>query len=237
MAGADDPITSVLGGEPVGPLRPASVRGHRAGRIRVIVCDPQPSYREECSRVIREWPEFEVVSELADFWTLASLDNQRADVLLIDPESLQIDVEDILRWAMGGPHVLCIARDAPDERIYRALLLGVCGYIDKSCSPRELCDAVAVTARGINRLGPGVQTALAKELRRRKVEPERPPMTPQQLEVLKLMQSGLSAPEIAEELNLSTATIKTHQRNIYIKLEVHDRAAAVGKAMRLGLIE
>jgi DNA-binding NarL/FixJ family response regulator len=215
MTCADDPISSALGGEPGGPARRASSRRPGAGRIRVMVCDAHPSYREECLRAIREWPEFKVVCELEDFATLASLDNQWADVLLIDPESLQIDVEDILRWAiMGGPHVLCISRDAPGERIYRALMLGVCGYIDKSCSPRELCDAVAVTARGVNRLGPSALNAIAKELRRRRAEPDRPFMTTRELEVIKLMQRGFSAPEIAEELQLGTATIKTHQRNI-----------------------
>jgi two-component system nitrate/nitrite response regulator NarL len=234
-AASDGPITSACGGEPTPPTKPSSSRGH--GRVRVIICDAHPSYREECARVIREWPEFKMVEELEDFATLAAFDNGGADVLLIDPESLQIDAGDMLAWAQGGPHVLCISRDAPGERLYRALVLGACGYLDKSCSPRELCDAIAATARGESRLGEGVQAALAKELRMRKRTPDRPLMTPRELEVLRLIARGLSAPDIADTLCLSTATIKTHQSNIYTKLGVHDRAASVATAMRLGLIE
>ena len=62
------------------------------------------------------------------------------------------------------------------------------------------------------------------------------PLTPRELELLQLAADGLAGPQIAEELVLSRATVRTHFENIYGKLDVHDRAGAVGKAMRLGLI-
>ena len=62
------------------------------------------------------------------------------------------------------------------------------------------------------------------------------PLTPRELELLQLAADGLGGPQIAEELVLSRATVRTHFENIYGKLDVHDRAGAVGKAMRLGLI-
>jgi DNA-binding NarL/FixJ family response regulator len=62
------------------------------------------------------------------------------------------------------------------------------------------------------------------------------PLTPRELELLQLAADGLCGPMIAEELVLSRATVRTHFENIYTKLDVHDRAAAVAKAMRLGLI-
>ena len=62
------------------------------------------------------------------------------------------------------------------------------------------------------------------------------PLTPRELELLRLAADGLCGPTIADELVLSRATVRTHFENIYRKLDVHDRAGAVGKAMRLGLI-
>jgi DNA-binding NarL/FixJ family response regulator len=62
------------------------------------------------------------------------------------------------------------------------------------------------------------------------------PLTPRELELLQLAADGLGGPKIAEELVLSRATVRTHFESIYRKLDVHDRAGAVGKAMRLGLI-
>ena len=62
------------------------------------------------------------------------------------------------------------------------------------------------------------------------------PLTPRELELLQLAADGFSGPMISEELVLSPATVRTHFENVYGKLDVHDRAAAVGKAMRLGLI-
>jgi len=62
-------------------------------------------------------------------------------------------------------------------------------------------------------------------------------LTPRELELLQLAADGLSGPRIAEELVVSRATVRTHFDNIYEKLDIHDRAGAVAKAMRLGLIE
>jgi two-component system nitrate/nitrite response regulator NarL len=149
-----------------------------------------------------------------------------------------IDVVNILALAQGGPRVLCVSIDPPSEHLYRALTLGVSGYLDKSCSARELCDAIAATARHESRLGRDVLASLAKAMRLRyRGNPDRPSMSPRELEVLRLIAGGDSAPDIARALGLGTATVKAHQTNIYAKLGVHDRAAAVATAMRLGLIE
>jgi two-component system nitrate/nitrite response regulator NarL len=215
-----------------------SASGRATRRVRVIACDAHPLFLEGFVRAIREWPEFEMVDACDDFATLTALDGQRANVLLIDPESLDIDAEEALAWAQGGPSVLCISMETTSERVYRALTLGVSGYIDKSCSKRELCNAIAATARGEARLGSNVLASLAKAMRMRWAgKPDRPATSSREREVLELMARGLSAPDIATELCLSTATVKTHQSNIYKKLEVHNGAAAVATAMRLGVIE
>jgi two-component system, NarL family, nitrate/nitrite response regulator NarL len=225
------------GGPGVGAKR-SSASGRGTRHVRVVMCDGHPLFLEAFVRSVREWPEFEVVDAVDDFASLMALDCRSADVLLIDPESLDIDAEDALAWAQDGPRVLCISMETPSERLYRALTLGVSGYIDKSCSKRELCDAIAATARGEARLGSNVQASLAKAIRiRHGGKPDLPATSPREREVLKLMARGLNAPEIAAALCLSTATVKTHQNHIYKKLEVHNAAAAVATAMRLGLIE
>jgi two-component system, NarL family, nitrate/nitrite response regulator NarL len=225
-------------GDPWVDAKPSSASGRGTPRVRVIVCDGHPLFLEGIVLAIRGWPEFEVVATLDDFARLTAFDGRQADVLLIDPESLHIDAEDALIWAQGGPRILCISMATPGERLYRALTLGVSGYIDKSCSQRELCDAIAATARGEARMGSNVLTSLAKTIRMRwGGKPDRPAPSAREREVLKLMARGLSAPDIATALYLSTATVKTHQSHIYSQLKVHTAAAAVATAMRLGLIE
>jgi DNA-binding NarL/FixJ family response regulator len=103
---------------------------------------------------------------------------------------------------------------------------------------------VTVTARGIAEAMPGLYLAgfapssLSGEKLAVLPNDSQPaaPLTPRELELLQLAADGLCGPMIAEELVLSRATVRTHFENIYTKLDVHDRAGAVGKAMRLGLI-
>jgi len=103
---------------------------------------------------------------------------------------------------------------------------------------------VTVAARGVAEAMPGLYLAgfapgaLSGDELAVFPDDSRPaaPLTPRELELLQLAADGLSGPMIAEELVLSRATVRTHFENIYGKLDVCDRAGAVGKAMRLGLI-
>jgi two-component system nitrate/nitrite response regulator NarL len=85
-------------------------------------------------------------------------------------------------------------------------------------------------------IGPEIQAELAGEIRARTVR-ERPGLSPRELEILRHIAEGRSAPEIARRIHLSPATVKSHLQSLYEKLGVSDRAAAVAEAMRRGLLE
>ena len=95
---------------------------------------------------------------------------------------------------------------------------------------------IEAVARGETVIPSSMQAGLADQIRARGLAVGEPALTPRELEVLRSTADGLSAPEIARELVLGVTTVKTHLHNIYGKLDVSDRAAAVAVAMRRGLL-
>ncbi len=226
---------------PTPPAKRPPTEGKRRTRVRVLVGDGHPIYREALERVVKQTPEFEFVGAGSELDFLSVLNDQRPDIALVDPLSLEIDVKRILAAAPEGTRVLCISSISGPQagsHLFHAIADGVEGYLSKDCKEHELRDAIAIVARGGNLIGRGHQPSLAGEIRLRNcANHDRPWITPREKEILMLIADGLSAPAIARSLHLSTATVKTHQHHIYEKLDVHDRAAAVAEAMRHGLIE
>ncbi|HTJ32782.1 MAG TPA: response regulator transcription factor [Dactylosporangium sp.] len=116
-----------------------------------------------------------------------------------------------------------------------ALDAGAWGYVWKGQDPRVIADAIAAVGRGELFLGPRVQADLFESVRQR-ASGERVELTARETHVLALIADGRSTAEIAERLSMSIPTVKTHLRRTYAKLGVSDRAAAVAKAMRYGLL-
>lgn len=116
-----------------------------------------------------------------------------------------------------------------------ALDAGAWGYVWKGQDPGVIADAIAAVGRGELFLGPRVQADLFENVRQR-ASGERVELTARETHVLALIADGRSTVEIAQQLNMSIPTVKTHLRRTYAKLGVCDRAAAVAKAMRYGLL-
>ncbi len=110
--------------------------------------------------------------------------------------------------------------------VERALAAGVWAYLPKVGSGGALCDTLLAIARGDHAPAASASRDGA----------EHPALTARELEILRLTAEGRSAPDIAEALGLSTATVKTHLQHTYAKLGVSERAAAVATAMRRGLL-
>jgi DNA-binding NarL/FixJ family response regulator len=204
--------------------------------VSVVIADAHPVFRHGLELAVRSWPEFELLHSAADASVLDLLKRDPPSVLLADPTSIRVNDRDLLQAAGERTRLVLITSDPKPAEIYSGLAAGVAGYLRKDCSPREVCDTLSAASRGDPRIGASVQPLLAKELRLRRAG-TRPFLTQRETEVLKLMARNLSAPQIAEVLEIGTATVKTHQGHIYERLGVHGAKAALVQAMRTGLLE
>jgi len=211
-----------------------------ASRVRVVVADDHPLFREAVVRTIRERPEFELVGEAPD--GRAALEQIRAvrpDVAVLDLKMPGLDglqVVNALRRDGDATRVVLLTAFLDGAVAYEAVAAGAAAFLSKDADRRRVADAVAAVARGETVFGSDVQAGLAEQIRLRGGA-DRPGLSPREQEVLRLVADGLSAPEIGRRIYLSTATVKGHLQSLYEKLGVSDRAAAVAEAMRRGLLE
>jgi two-component system, NarL family, nitrate/nitrite response regulator NarL len=215
-------------------------RGERHRRVRVFVADDHPLLREGLARAIKSAPELELVGRASDGReALAAIRTLVPDVALLDirmPGLGGMEVAHALLRDQVGTRVVFLTGYVDSSVAYRALAEGAAGVISKEAGADAVCEAINAVARGEVVLSPEVQGSLAEAIRERG-QPDEPALTPREREVLVLISEGLSAPDIGQRLFLSAATVKGHLRNIYDKLGVSDRAAAVAEAMRRGLLE
>lgn len=209
-------------------------------RVRVIAADDHPLFREAVVRAIKERPEFELVGEAADgAQALAAIRELAPDVAILDVKMPALDGLQVLN---------AVHRDALPTRVillsafmdgavaFEAMASGAAAYLSKEAGRGQIADTIAAVSRGETVLAPEVQAGLAAEIRVRGAK-DRPALSEREREVLEHIAAGRSAPQIAELLFLSTATVKSHLQSLYEKLGVSDRAAAVAEAMRRGLLE
>lgn len=210
-------------------------------RTRVYVADDHPLYRQSLARIIARSGRFELVGEAVDGRSaLQEVKAQPPDVLVLDVDMPGLDGLAVLHALVRDEiavRVLLISGSVDGELVYRALQSGAAGFLTKDEDERAITDAIAAVARGETALGPKSQGAIAQGVRARANEPEHPPLSARERDVLRLTASGLSSLEIGRELHLSPATVKTHLQRIYTKLGVSDRAAAVAEGMRLKMLE
>ena len=210
-------------------------------RVRVIVADDHPLYREGVTRAIKARPELDLVGEAAD---------GREGLELIRELGPAVAVLDIAMPGLDGmrllkalqrepiaPAVLFLSASTAPELAYEALAGGAGGFLLKGAGANEVCDAIVAVARGETVLAPEIQSGLAAGIRERAAADGAPKLTDREQEVLAGIAEGLSAREIGERLHLSAATIRTHASTLYEKLGVSERAAAVAEGMRRGLLE
>jgi two-component system nitrate/nitrite response regulator NarL len=208
--------------------------------VRVVVIEDHPLYRKAVVDAVKSRPNLEFVGQAADGRDgLEEIRVTRPDVAVVDVQMPGLDGFDVLNVVARDAlnvRVLLLTANADSAAAFKAVGAGAAGMLLKSANVDELCDAIAAVARGQTVLAPEVQACLAGEIRMRSTE-LRPLLSPREHEILVLTAAGRSAPEVAAELVLSAATIRTHLQHLYDKLGVGDRAAAVAVAMRRGLLE
>jgi two-component system, NarL family, nitrate/nitrite response regulator NarL len=213
----------------------------RSNRVRVLVADDHPVYREGIVRAVKDRPDLELVGEAGDGReALEGIKQTRPDVAVLDIRMPGLDGTQVLaalRRDSIPTEVLFVSAFMEPELAYRTVAEGARGYLSKSAARTEICDAIVTVARGGTALDPEAQQGLAREIQQREQVGRTPELTAREHQVLHLIAEGLSAPEIGRRIHLSPTTVKSHLHTLYEKLGVSDRAAAVAEAMRRGLLE
>lgn len=206
----------------------------------MVVADDHPIYIDGLAAAIKRTHDLELVATCRDgAEALERIRADRPDVALLDLRMPRLDAMGVLEQiaAADGPacRVLVLSVHVGAQEVHECVSLGAAGYLAKDTDRAEICDAIRAVAQGRTVLSSEAQTAMAAELIRRR-SASRSLLSEREGEVLALLAEGVSAPDIAAHLHLSTATVKTHLHNLYEKLNVRDRAAAVAEGMRRGLI-
>jgi two-component system nitrate/nitrite response regulator NarL len=210
-------------------------------QVSIVVADDHPVYRDGLVRLVREQPEFELAGACRDGdEALAAIEAKAPDVALLDLHLPRRDAIDVLRELRIRGHtatrVVLISVSDDGATVHRSIAAGAAGYLVKDAGPTEICDALSAVASGRTVLPVGLHAGLAAEIQDQAGASE-PLLSAREEEVLRWTAEGRSAREVAAQLVVSTATVKTHLQHIYAKLDVSDRAAAVAKAMRRGLLD
>ncbi len=209
-------------------------------RVRCVVADDHPVFREGVARALSASGQVEVVAQAGDGRSaLEAIRREEPDVALVDYKLPGLDGIDVAHAVVrdGVPtRVLLLSAHADGAIVYRALQAGAAGFLAKESRREEIVDGVLACARGESVIGPELATGVVSEIRLR-AEHDAPVLTGREREILVRIADGKSLPQIAAELYLGVTTVKTHVQRLYEKLGVSDRAAAVAVAMRRRLIE
>ncbi|MFJ1767370.1 response regulator [Amycolatopsis sp. NPDC088138] len=214
--------------------------------IRVLVCDDQMLVRTGLVTIIDAQPDLEVAGECGDGRAAVDLAARlRPDVVVMDVRMPVLDGIEATRLLAGAgvpqpSKVLVVTTFNLDEHVYRALRAGASGFLLKDAPPDRLLDGIRTVATGAALLDPDVTRRLvgryAARIRPVDDDPGDIPLTPRELEVLRLIADGFSNSEIAATLMISPETVKTFVSRMLTKLGLRDRVQAVIYAFRQGLV-
>lgn len=198
--------------------------------MRVLVADAGEARRQALVAVLLAEPGLEIVTPAATVREVAS--TPLADVVLLVGCLDLVSTFEVLREACqgGGPAWVVLTEDigGADEII----LSGAHGCLAASSTPLQIGAAIRAAARGDRaELDQPTTGPLVQRIRR-----DAPPLTPREIEVLRLVDAGMSTQEIAEQLYLSPSSVKSHLSHTYGRLGVRRREAAAAEARRQGLI-
>jgi DNA-binding NarL/FixJ family response regulator len=204
--------------------------------ISLLIADDHPIVRAGLQAVLGSQPGFEVVGEAGNGTEAVALASRlRPDVVVMDLRMPEMDgVQATARIKAQHPeiHVLVVTAYDSDADILPAIETGATGYLLKDTPCKELFQAIRDVAQG----KPVLTSSVAVRLMERMRDPAEEALSSREIEVLRLVAKGASNREIADQLYVTEATVKTHLIHIFGKLGVSDRTAAVTKALDQGIL-
>jgi two-component system nitrate/nitrite response regulator NarL len=213
-----------------GPARP----------ITVVVADDHPVYRSGVVRALKETATIRVVAEATDGRAaLEAIREHRPAVALIDYKMPKLDGIEVVNAVTRDEiptHVVLLSAFDDAALVYKGLAAGASGFLTKESDSDEIVAAIISCAKGAGYVPTQLASGLAGELRHR-AKGDSALLSRRELETVRMMADGLSVPQIAAKLHVAPTTVRTHAQNLYEKLGVSDRAAAVAEAMRRRLLE
>jgi len=211
-------------------------------RTKVLIADDQALVRTGFRKILETEPDLEVVGEAADgAQAVECALRLRPDVVLMDIRMPGVDGLEATRRLAGRARILILTTFDLNEYVYKALRSGASGFMLKDAPADQLITAIRIVADGESLLAPSITTRLIEEFVQRPEPAARPTelsdLSPRELDVLRLVGRGLSNHEIAAELFVGEATVKTHVSRILQKLGLRDRVQAVVSAYECGLLQ
>jgi DNA-binding NarL/FixJ family response regulator len=207
--------------------------------ISVVIIDDHTLVRQGVVSLIQTEPDLAVVGQAASIAEgEALLASTHADVMLVDvslPDGNGIELARAVREQTPTMGIVVLTMHNDDDTLLSALDAGASALVLKSASSDEVVDAVRRAA-----VAPDAFSAsgLAGAMRRHQAKASAgPQLTPREQEVLQHLAAGGSVAEVAKTLYMSESTVKTHIGKVYDKLGVHNRAAVIMAAVRLGLVK
>jgi DNA-binding NarL/FixJ family response regulator len=208
--------------------------------LTVVIADDHPIFREGLATAIGSLEGVDVVGEAGTgAEAIDAVQRLAPDVVLMDLHMPEVNgIEATRRIAESSPStaVLVLTMLEDDESVFAAMRAGARGYLVKGAERRDIARALEAVGRGEIIFGPAVaERALAAFTSGAPAKGPFPDLTDREREILDLVARGLTNPAIASRLFLSEKTVRNHVSNIFMKLQVRDRASAIVRAREAGL--
>ena len=213
-------------------------------QTRIMLADDHLVVRRGLRLVLEGEPDLKVVAEVGDGAEAVErgMDDD-VDLAVLDismPRMTGLQAARELTSRRSDLRVLILSMHDNEQYLFEALRAGASGYVLKSVADRDLVEACRATMRGEPFLYPGAVRALMRDFvdrARRGETPSDDPLTPREVEIVKLIAEARTTREIAADLVLSEKTVERHRTNILAKLGMRDRVELVRYAIRRGLVE
>jgi len=211
-------------------------------KIRVLIVEDQAVVREGLAAILSYQADIEVVGQAQDgIEAVEMLNEAKPDVILLDlvmPRQDGLTTIPILKEKLPDVHILVLTSFADNERVYQAIKFGAQGYMLKDATHTQLLQGIRDVAQGLATLYPSIAMRVIRELNNpTDLMYTTEPLTPRELETLRLISSGLSNQEIGQKLFVQESTVAKYVSNILDKLHLANRTQAALYAVRKGITE